>query len=115
MPGARWSDGEEEWWVKCLKEFPFQTVKVAQQRIYLGHSLYSYRWLQYVLYYVTFQFSSVQWLSRVQLSATPWTAARQASLSITNPQGLLKLMSIESAMPSNLNTRKLLAKTTTIL
>ena len=47
------------------------------------------------------QFSSVQSLSRVQLFATPWTAARQASLSITNPRSLLKLMSIESVMPSN--------------
>ena len=46
-------------------------------------------------------FSSVQPLSRVQLSATPWTAASQASLSITNSQNLLKLMSIESVMPSN--------------
>ena len=48
-----------------------------------------------------FQFSSVQSLSRVQLFATPWTAACQASLSITNSQSLLKLMSIESVMPSN--------------
>ena len=47
------------------------------------------------------QFSSVQSLSRVQLFATPGTAARQASLSITNNQSLLKLMSIESVMPSN--------------
>ena len=46
-------------------------------------------------------FSSVQVLSHVQLLAIPWTAARQASLSITNPQSLLKLMSIESVMPSN--------------
>ena len=45
--------------------------------------------------------SSVQSLSRVQLFATPWTAARQASLSITNSWSLLKLMSIESVMPSN--------------
>ena len=44
------------------------------------------------------QFNS---LSCVQLFATPWTAARQASLSITNSQVLLKLMSIESVMPSN--------------
>ena len=44
---------------------------------------------------------SVQWLSHVRLFATPWTAARQASLSITNSQSLLKLMSIESVMPSN--------------
>ena len=45
--------------------------------------------------------SSVQLLSHVQLFATPWTGACQASLSITNSQSLLKLMSIESVMPSN--------------
>ena len=45
--------------------------------------------------------TSVQLLSPVQLFAIPWTAARQASLSITNSQSLLKLMSIESVMPSN--------------
>ena len=44
---------------------------------------------------------SVQWLSRVQLFATPWTAARQASQFFTNSQSFLKLMSIESVMPSN--------------
>ena len=44
---------------------------------------------------------SVQLLSRVQLFATPWTAARQASLPITNSWSLPKLMSIESVMPSN--------------
>ena len=47
------------------------------------------------------QFSSVQSLSRVLLFATPWTTARQASLSITNSWSLLRLMSIESVMPSN--------------
>ena len=47
------------------------------------------------------QFSSVQSLSHVQLFATPWTAAHQASLSITNSQSLLKLMSIESVMLTN--------------
>ena len=46
-------------------------------------------------------FTSVQLLSRVRLFATPWTAARQASLSITNSRRLLKLMSVESVMPSN--------------
>ena len=44
---------------------------------------------------------SVQSLSRVRLFATPWTAAHQASLSITNSQSLLKLMSISSVMPSH--------------
>ena len=45
--------------------------------------------------------SSAQWLSCVQAFASPGTAARQASLSITNSYSLLKLMSIESVMPSN--------------
>ena len=44
---------------------------------------------------------SIQSLSHVQLFETPWIAARQASLSITNSQILLKLMSIKSVMPSN--------------
>ena len=46
-------------------------------------------------------YSTVQWLSHVQLSATPWIAARQASLSITNSQSPPKPMSIESVMPSS--------------
>ena len=50
---------------------------------------------------VCYQFSSVQSLSYVQLFVTPWTAACQASLSITSSQSLLKLMSIELVMPSN--------------
>ena len=45
--------------------------------------------------------SSVQLLSCVQLFATPWTAAHQDSLSITNSRSLLKLMSIKSVMPYN--------------
>ena len=48
-----------------------------------------------------YQFSSVEWLSHVWFFATPRSAAHQASLSITNSQSLLKLMSIESVMPSN--------------
>ena len=47
------------------------------------------------------QFSSVQTLSCVQLSATPWITAHQASLSITNSRSSLKLMSIELVMPSS--------------
>ena len=47
------------------------------------------------------QFSSVQWLSRLRLFATPWIAARQASLSITNSRSSLRLTSIESVMPSS--------------
>ena len=50
--------------------------------------------------------SSVQFklLGRVQLFVTPWTAARQVSLSITNSQSFLKLMSIESMLPSNISS-----------
>ena len=50
---------------------------------------------------ILFQFSSVQSLSHVRLFATPWIAARQASLSITNSRSLPKLMFIESVMPSS--------------
>ena len=60
--------------------------------ISIWHFIYSSR---------PFQLDSVQSLSRVWLFATPWNAARQASLSITNSQNLFKLMSIESVMPSN--------------
>ena len=59
-------------------------------------------WIWHEWYvYVNIQFSSVQSLSRVRLFVTPWIAARQASLSITNSQSSPKLMSIESVMPSN--------------
>ena len=50
---------------------------------------------------IYFSFSSVELLSSVQLFVTPWTAARQACLFITNSQSLFKLISIESLMPSN--------------
>ena len=53
----------------------------------------------YLLY--IYQFSSIQSLSRVRLFATPWTAARQASLSITNSWSSLRLTTIESVMLSN--------------
>ena len=46
-------------------------------------------------------FSSIQLLNQVRLFVTPWTAARQASLSLTNTQSLLRLTSIELVMPSN--------------
>ena len=51
--------------------------------------------------YSIYLFSSVRLLSHVRLFATPWTAARQASLSIANSGSLLKLMSIESVLPSS--------------
>ena len=61
-----------------------------------------YKYLSTNIWYAfSVQFSSVQSLSHVRLFVTPWTAAYQASLSITNSWSLLKLMSIESVMPSN--------------
>ena len=53
------------------------------------------RWQEYT------EFSSVKLLSRIRLFATPWTAAHQASLSITNSRSLLKLISIKSVIPFN--------------
>ena len=60
-----------------------------------------YVFLQFSHFKISKWFSSVQLLSRVRLFQTPWTAAHQTSLSIINSQSLLKLMSIESVMPSN--------------
>ena len=58
------------------------------------------RWTEPIRYKLV-QFSSVQPLSHVWLFVTPWTTARQASLSITDSRSLPKLMSVESVMPSN--------------
>ena len=57
--------------------------------------------MSHIVIFSNSQFSSVQSLSRVILFATPWIAASQATLSITNSQSLLKLMSIEPVMPSS--------------
>ena len=59
------------------------------------------RWQEYPEELYKRDLRSVQLLSHVRLFATPWTAARQASLSITNSRSLLKLISIKSVMPSN--------------
>ena len=67
------------------------------QIVYIVYSLGQYTWNQIP----SFDVSSVQSLSRVRLFAIACIAARQASLSITNPQSSLKLMSIESVMPSS--------------
>ena len=55
--------------------------------------------MEKIIYFIPTQ--SVQLLSRVRLFATPWTAASQASLSITNSWSLLKLISVELVMPFN--------------
>ena len=80
---------------------PGHLIKAAQGVSYLS--------LLFLSPWQLLQSSSVQSLSRVWLFASPLTAARQASLSITNSRSLLKLMSIESVMPSNqLTFRRLL-------
>ena len=74
----------------CFCDFPHQNHTVSNHEKNISKCLSS-----------SFLQCSVQPLSRVQLFATPWTAARQASLSITNSRSSLKLMSIELVMPSN--------------
>ena len=70
--------------------------------LYMTESLHrSTEIITTLLFGCSVQFSSVQSLSCVQLFATPWTAACQASLSVTNSRSLLKLISVESVMPSN--------------
>ena len=68
---------------------------MAKETLQIWLKLVNLRWGDSV------QFSSVQSLSRVRLFATPWIAAHQASLSITNSRSSLRLMSIESVMPSS--------------
>ena len=67
---------------------------VAQSRTQL-------KWLSSSKLLIALEISSVQSLSRVRLFATPWIAARQASLSITNSRSSMRLMSMESVMPSS--------------
>jgi len=71
-----------------------RSCKRRKQFLYKSYVMY-----KLVCYY--YKFSSVQLLSRVQLFVTPWTVARQASLSITNSWSLPKLMFIDLVMPSN--------------
>ena len=92
-----------DWSYEFLEEKSWR--KSALLIIYQGASIsvWHHSWYQsWSLGEVVFvQFSSVQLLSRAWLFVTPWATARQASLFTTNSQSLLKLMSIESVMPSN--------------
>ena len=87
LPHPRWDRRDRvDWkWV-----FPFSYVNNLELTVVVYFS--SSKWVH---------FSSVQSISCVRLLATPWAAARQASLSVTNSQRLCKLMSIESVMPSS--------------
>ena len=91
-----------------MNGFPSPSDKLHKKRDYVWfcsshpeHVNISVPGTQEALKYLQFQLSSVQLLSRVQLFATPQTAAHQASQFITNSQNLLKFMSTESVMPSN--------------
>ena len=76
---------------------PLQTSDLQNCRIIKSSYVTTFA----MICYSSNQFSSVQWLSRVRLFATPWTAAHQASLSITNSRNSLKPTSIISVMPSS--------------
>ena len=85
--------------------FPFEGVyntKFSQFYSFIWYLLCSLFIFDFLIHFrIYFSVSSVQLLSRVRLLVTPWIAARQASLSITNSRSLLKLMPIESVMPSS--------------
>ena len=76
-------------------------VKYMHFQNYIRHQTLVFQMFFSLTLHIFIQFSSVQLLSCVQLIVTPWTAEHHASLSITNSQGLLKLMSIELVVPSN--------------
>ena len=101
-PGSRLLWEQTEWLPSSTKFTEMDTL--ASAALPVPHTVWKVRWFllhRWRKLRLHVQFSSVQSLSHVQLFATPWTAACQASLSITNSQSLLKLMSIESVMPSN--------------
>ena len=79
-------------WNLCL--WLWHACLLSWQEIFISHRLKPWR-------QTDLQFISVQSLSRVRLFATPWIAARHASLYITNPRSSLKLTSIELVMPSS--------------
>ena len=89
----------------CVAELPIDMSVLLKSPLLLLLSFFPFMSVNICLIYwddpMLGQFSSVQLLSCVWLFATPWITARQASLSTTNTQSSLKLMSIESVMPSS--------------
>ena len=91
----------------CLPPFFYFLIfhfpsNCASRTFFFIYSLLFFLCLDLFVWKICFMgISSVQLLSRVQIFATPWIAARQASLSITNSQSSLRLMSIDSVMPSS--------------
>ena len=88
LPARAGTESNPPAWLRCLIHTEGVNTGITLKHICL-------------CFYLAIQFRLVQLLSCVWLFATPWTAARQASLSITNSWSLPKLMSIESVMPSN--------------
>ena len=95
--------------MRCSREVYFHLLKLTsflaqhflQVEMFLNINNFKINCMLSTFFSSLSQFSSVQWLSHVRLFVTPWTAAHQASLSITNSWSLLKLMSIKLGMPSN--------------
>ena len=101
--GQRSWSSKKEFWRKCsYEEKEFQKFASSLLSVCWILRVTHTGWKSTKLYIKnnSVQFSSVQSLSHVRLFATPWIVARQASLSITNSRSSLKLMSIESVMPS---------------
>ena len=100
---VKWIPGKVENILRTLEDVEFTEDVERQEENAFWWFLHFRKWWKkdFLLWTTTIQFSSVQSLSCVRLFVTPWTAARQASLSITNSRSLLKFMSIESVMPSN--------------
>ena len=88
-------------WKNSIHHLRFQRVRIFLLMQGLALMLTVADWSMWWLLKCRVQFSSVQSLSHVRLFATPWIAACQASLSITNSRSLLRLTSIESVMPSS--------------
>ena len=100
---VKWIPGKIENILRTLEDVEFTEDVERQEENAFWWFLHFRKWWEkdFLLWTTTIQFSWVKSLSCVRLFVTPWTAARQASLSITNSWSLLKLTSIESAMPSN--------------
>ena len=94
IPGTVWVISESPDVASNLVGRVYQSQESGKQSAFLC-------WWTHILIKLLACLSSVQTLSCIRLFATPWTAACQASLSITNSRTLLKLMSIKSVMPSN--------------
>ena len=88
-------------WKENRKQISYSIIKLNQSHQYLNFQVYIFQYNTTTCSQIWFEFSSVQSLSRARLFVTPWIAARQASLSITNSRSSLRLTPIESVMPSS--------------